>query len=104
MFYTQPNFICSLQGMDSGFHDDEAYNVYDRPFRQESSIANNIYRPSKNVDKDIYGDDFDSLMKTNRLDDIYLPCYCLDINQSMVESLVGVDRTITTKLIIINFS
>jgi hypothetical protein len=49
MFYTQPNFICSLQGMDSGFHDDEAYNVYDRPFRQESSIANNIYRPSKNV-------------------------------------------------------
>jgi SNW domain-containing protein 1 len=44
--------------MDSGFHDDEAYNVYDRPFRQESSIANNIYRPSKNVDKDIYGDDF----------------------------------------------
>jgi vesicle coat complex subunit len=46
--------VDSSGGMDSGFHDDEAYNVYDRPFRQESSIANNIYRPSKNVDKDIF--------------------------------------------------
>ncbi|CAC5374094.1 SNW1 [Mytilus coruscus] len=58
--------IYKNHGMDSGFNEDDAYNVYDKPFRQESSIANNIYRPSKNVDKDIYGDDFDSLMKTNR--------------------------------------
>ncbi|VDI01002.1 Hypothetical predicted protein [Mytilus galloprovincialis] len=56
----------TTKGMDSGFNEDDAYNVYDKPFRQESSIANNIYRPSKNVDKEIYGDDFDSLMKTNR--------------------------------------
>lgn len=56
--------------MDSGFGDDEAYNVYDKPWRQDHSIGSNIYRPSKNADKDLYGDDLDNLMKTNRSDDI----------------------------------
>ena len=52
--------------MDSGFGDDEAYNVYDKPWRDEHSVANNIYRPSKKMDNDLYGDDLDTLMKNKR--------------------------------------
>ena len=52
--------------MDSGFADDEAYNVYDQPWRKDRDIGNAIYRPSKNVDKDIYGEDLDKLISTNR--------------------------------------
>lgn len=51
------------KGMDSGFGDDEAYNVYDKPWRQDRDIGTSIYRPSKNVDKDVYGDDLDKLIK-----------------------------------------
>ena len=58
--------FCSSQGMDSGFGDDEAYNVYDKPWRQDRDIATSIYRPSKNIDNDVYGDDLDKLIKTNR--------------------------------------
>lgn len=54
------------KGMDSGFGDDEAYNVYDKPWREENSVANNIYRPSKKLDNDLYSDDLDTLMKTKR--------------------------------------
>lgn len=39
--------------MDSGFGDDEAYNVYDKPWREASSMAQHIYRPSKNIDKEL---------------------------------------------------
>ena len=53
----------SFQGMDSGFGDDEAYNVYDKAWRKDKDLASNIYRPSKNLDKDIYGDDLDKLIK-----------------------------------------
>ena len=49
--------------MDSGFGDDEAYNVYDKAWRKDKDLASNIYRPSKNLDKDIYGDDLDKLIK-----------------------------------------
>lgn len=58
----------SLQGMDSGFAggEDETYNVYDQPFRNGRDMASNIYRPSKNIDKDAYTDDFDTLMQNNR--------------------------------------
>lgn len=42
----------SSKGMDSGFGDDEAYNVYDRPWREASSMASHIYRPSKNLNAD----------------------------------------------------
>ena len=54
--------------MDSGFAggEDETYNVYDQPFRGGRDMASNIYRPSKNVDKDAYTDDFDTLMQNNR--------------------------------------
>jgi len=54
--------------MDSGFSggDDEVYNVYDKPWRQDKDLAGNLYRPSKNLEKDVYGDDLDKLIKANR--------------------------------------
>ncbi|XP_005110507.1 SNW domain-containing protein 1 [Aplysia californica] len=54
------------KGMDSGFGDDEAYNVYDKPWRDEGSISRSIYRPSKNIDNDQYGDDLETIMKQKR--------------------------------------
>lgn len=54
--------------MDSGFAggEDETYNVYDQPFRSGKDMAQNIYRPSKGIDKDAYTDDLDTLMNNNR--------------------------------------
>ena len=62
--------------MDSGFGDDEAYNVYDKAWRKDKDLASNIYRPSKNLDKDIYGDDLDKLIKgaSSRYG---LPCFLM---------------------------
>uniref|UniRef100_A0A4W3J8B5 SNW domain-containing protein 1 n=1 Tax=Callorhinchus milii TaxID=7868 RepID=A0A4W3J8B5_CALMI len=56
------------KGLSSGFAggEDELYNVYDQPWRGGKDMAQNLYRPSKNTDKDIYGDDLDTLMKNNR--------------------------------------
>lgn len=51
--------------MGSGFKDDEAYDVYDQPWRKDQSIGSNIYRPGKNIDKD-YSDDYESIVKSNR--------------------------------------
>ncbi|GBM08550.1 SNW domain-containing protein 1 [Araneus ventricosus] len=56
----------STKGMDSGFGEEEDYNVYDKPWRSQQAVSNNIYRPKGNADKDIYGEDFDKLLKTNR--------------------------------------
>ncbi|CAB1343075.1 unnamed protein product [Coregonus sp. 'balchen'] len=44
------------KGMDSGFAggEDEMYNVYDQPFRSGRDMAQNIYRPTKSSDKDIF--------------------------------------------------
>ncbi|XP_038618648.1 SNW domain-containing protein 1 [Tachyglossus aculeatus] len=55
------------KGMDSGFGggEDEIYNVYDQAWRNKDT-AQSIYRPSKNVDKDMYGDDLEARIKTNR--------------------------------------
>ena len=40
------------QGLDSGFgFDDDTYNIFDKPFRNEANMAQNIYRPGKNVDQ-----------------------------------------------------
>lgn len=64
-----------LQGMDSGFGDDEAYNVYDKPWRQDQTIASNIYRPSKNLDKDNFAEDLDNLIKSNRSDAVWGNAY-----------------------------
>ena len=52
--------------MDSGFNDEDSYNVYDKPWGQGASVAANVYRPGKNVEKEVFGDDLESLMKTNR--------------------------------------
>lgn len=54
--------------MDSGFAggEDEVYNVYDKPWRQDKDLAGSLYRPSKNLEKDVYGDDLDKLIKANR--------------------------------------
>lgn len=54
------------RGMDSGFADDDAYNVYDKPWREQGSVSQNLYRPSKNMDKDLYGDDLEKLVKTSK--------------------------------------
>lgn len=55
-----------VQGLGQGYGDDEAYNVYDKPWRDGGSMANHIYRPSKNVDKDAYGEDLEKIVKTSR--------------------------------------
>uniref|UniRef100_A0A672IYA3 SNW domain-containing protein 1 n=1 Tax=Salarias fasciatus TaxID=181472 RepID=A0A672IYA3_SALFA len=62
------------KGMDSGFAggEDEMYNVYDQPFRGGRDMASNIYRPSKNIDKDAYTDDFETLISNNRYDALLL--------------------------------
>ncbi|XP_063835460.1 puff-specific protein Bx42 [Ostrinia nubilalis] len=53
------------KGMDSGYGDDEAYNVYDKPWRNQDNVGSHIYRPSRNADKDNYGD-IDSIVNTRR--------------------------------------
>ncbi len=42
------------------------YNVYDKPWRAGANLAEKIYRPGKAVDKDVYGDDVEKLIKTSR--------------------------------------
>ena len=54
------------RGMDSGFGDDEAYNVYDKPWREQGTLSHKLYRPSKDLDEDLYGDDLDKLVKTSK--------------------------------------
>lgn len=55
------------KGLGQGYADDEAYNVYDKPWRDGGSMANHIYRPNKNIDKDMYGgEDLDKAIRTNR--------------------------------------
>ncbi|KAI3382421.1 hypothetical protein SNEBB_000618 [Seison nebaliae] len=45
--------IAMNEGISTGFGDEDAYNVYDEPWRKETNAANVIYRPTKqsNVDK-----------------------------------------------------
>ena len=52
--------------MDSGYGDEESYNVYDKPWRESGTLGAHIYCPSRNLDKDVYRDDLDKLIKTNR--------------------------------------
>lgn len=56
------------RGMDSGFNDDETYATYDQPWRKEGSLANNIYRPGKNLDSEMYGgaEDLEALRTSKR--------------------------------------
>ncbi|KRT81670.1 hypothetical protein AMK59_6058 [Oryctes borbonicus] len=54
------------QGLNHGYGDDDSYNVYDKPWREGGSMANHIYRPGKNIDKEVYGEDLNKIIKTNR--------------------------------------
>jgi len=58
------------KGMDTGFGagDDESYGVYDKPWRKEGGMAENIYRPSKNIDSEMYGgkEDLEALRANKR--------------------------------------
>ena len=60
--------VCAFQGLDSGFAggSDDMYTVYDKPWRAGGGMADKIYRPSKAMDKDIYGDDVEKLIKTSK--------------------------------------
>ncbi len=61
--------LSSFQGIDSGFSGgtDDMYTVYDKPWRAGTGLAEKIYRPTRSAaDKDIYGDDVEKLLKTNR--------------------------------------
>ena len=61
--------------MGSGFKDDDVYDIYDQPWRNEQSIASNIYRPGKNADND-YSDDYESVVKSKRYVSAPPPPYC----------------------------
>jgi len=54
--------------MDTGFDhgNDEAYNIYDKPWRSEATLSNHLYRPPKNRDLDTYGDDIEEIAKQKR--------------------------------------
>jgi len=54
-------------GLTSGYNDDESYNVYSESWNN-NTIPQNIYRPSKNIDKEAYGsvEDLQNLKKTSR--------------------------------------
>jgi len=56
------------RGMDSGFNDEDTYAAYDGPWRKEGSTANNIYRPSKNLDSEMYGgvEDLEALKSSKK--------------------------------------
>ncbi|EDV99526.1 puff-specific protein Bx42 [Drosophila grimshawi] len=56
----------TTKGMDSGYGDDEAYNVYDKPWRDSNTLGAHIYRPSKQADSDNYGGDLDTIVNTKR--------------------------------------
>ncbi|KAH8421121.1 hypothetical protein KR222_004152 [Zaprionus bogoriensis] len=56
----------TTKGMDSGYGDDEAYNVYDKPWRDSNTLGAHIYRPTKQADSDNYGGDLDAIVNTKR--------------------------------------
>lgn len=55
----------SSKGLDTGFGEEDAYSVYDKPWRETEAVKNAIYRPSKNLDKE-YGDDFEKALGAKR--------------------------------------
>ena len=54
------------KGIDSGAMDEDTYNPYDKAWRATDNMQQHIYRPSKNLDKDVYGEDLDKVLSTNR--------------------------------------
>jgi SNW domain-containing protein 1 len=55
------------EGLDAGFGDDEAYNIYTKPLFQGSS-ANQLYRPKKELESENYGteEDLNKLKDTSK--------------------------------------
>lgn len=51
------------KGLSSGFGDEDDYAVYDKPWRSAQVMSQSIYRPSKQSDADLYGDDLEQLSK-----------------------------------------
>ena len=51
------------------------YNVYDKPWRAGGGLADKIYRPSKGMDKDIYGDDCRETHKNQQVSESPLVCF-----------------------------
>jgi len=56
------------KGMDSGFNDEDHYSAYDQPWRKESNLGAAIYRPSKNLDNEMYGgqEDLEALRSSKK--------------------------------------
>uniref|UniRef100_A0A915EK08 SKI-interacting protein SKIP SNW domain-containing protein n=1 Tax=Ditylenchus dipsaci TaxID=166011 RepID=A0A915EK08_9BILA len=54
------------KGLDAGGIDDETYAAYDKPWRPQDNVQQHIYRPSKNIDANVYGADLDKIISTNR--------------------------------------
>ncbi|KDP35755.1 hypothetical protein JCGZ_10527 [Jatropha curcas] len=57
------------KGMDSGFANDDQYNVYDRGLFTAQPTLSTLYRPKKDVDADVYGgadEQLDKILKTER--------------------------------------
>ncbi|KAG7295262.1 Puff-specific protein Bx42 [Plutella xylostella] len=45
------------KGLDSGYGDDEAYNVYSAPWRNQDGVGAHIYRPTRAADNEHYSRD-----------------------------------------------
>ena len=53
----------SSKGIDAGFADEDAYAVYDKPWREEDAVQKAIYRPSRKVGED---DDFEKKLTKSK--------------------------------------
>jgi len=53
-------------GLNSGFVEDEAFNVYDKPWQSSKNVVKNIYQPSKNIDEEVYGADVSKITSDQR--------------------------------------
>lgn len=40
--------------------------MFDKPWNARSQIATNIYKPAKNIDNEVYGEEIESLIKNSR--------------------------------------
>ncbi|XP_055905329.1 puff-specific protein Bx42 [Eupeodes corollae] len=53
------------KGINSGFIDDEAYTVYDKPWRDSTSLGSQLHRPSE-LDRNTYGAENSKIIATNK--------------------------------------
>ena len=57
------------KGLGTGFGDDEDYSVYDKPWRSAQEMKQNIYRPSKKNDNEVYDDELEQLARNRFVPD-----------------------------------